>query len=347
MKWRGLALLACLAVAGCAPVYLADLDKAASLTNHMTMVGTVGPFSIGSGIANLRFLPTKTTATSIGGVSVQSGFIVYDSGVNENLLFASGPGQTSNNNAPMPLSGADPNYPLYQYDVTNTINNQPSVMVFHWDPTTPANDTYQQFVASLSNGGMSPLAMAASLSGVFSGISIIGGSILPAQPPSYDSFAVLGPSAFGTGVNGSGGSLTSLGLTSFVLSGPTTRSLYYFNVATGTSFASFYSVGQWTCLQVFSSGSYATMSGIPHRVDAVLSSGDLLSTEGGTLRLYDPNGAGTEVLSVPLSGLQFCYETYVGKDLYVFFSLPVSLQHNQWVFNVYVLPSSAMRGLGK
>ena len=62
------------------------------------------------------------------------------------------------------------------------------------------------------------------------------------------------------------------------------------------SFASFFSGGQWVCWQL----STATlMTGITHRVDAILTTGDLLSTEGGTLRLYDSSGAGTSCTPLP------------------------------------------------
>jgi hypothetical protein len=342
-------------------VYLADLDKVASLTNHMTMVGTVGPFSLGSGLSNIRFLPVKTTASSIGGVSVQSGFIVYDAGTNESLLFASGSGNNPGSNQQFSLAGANPNYPLYEYDVTNTINNQASIVVFRWDPATTISTTtssFQQFVATLPSGSLTPVQLPpppSLLSTVFTGNVLIGGSILPAPPPTYDTFAFLGASStgFSTGSSQMNGSTTTFNYSvvpapaSVAIPSPPLRSLYYFSVATGASYASFYSGGQWTCLQWSSTGAAYVMSGVLHRIDAVLSTGDLLSTEGGTLRLYDPNGTGTEVLSVPLNGLQFCYEAYVGTAPYVFFSLPVSVQHNQWVFNVYALPSSAMRGLGK
>lgn len=87
------------------------------------------------------------------------------------------------------------------------------------------------------------------------------------------------------------------------------------------------------------------MTGVTHRIDAVLSTGELLSTEGGTLRLYDPSGQGTQLYAVPLNGLQFCYEAYVGGTAYVFFSLPISLSRGDWAFNVYAIPTSMMRSL--
>jgi len=111
------------------------------------------------------------------------------------------------------------------------------------------------------------------------------------------------------------------------------------------SYASFSSGGSWICEQWPTGSTTATvMPGVTHRIDALLTTGDLLSTEGGVLRLYDPNGS--LVLSVSLGGLQYCYEAYVGPTPYVFFSLPISLSHGDWDFRVYAIPTSSMRGLG-
>ena len=105
--------------------------------------------------------------------------------------------------------------------------------------------------------------------------------------------------------------------------------------------------GQWRCYQWTQgvSADVSLMAGVTHRIDAVLTSGDLLSTEGGILRLYDPN-SGSQVVSASLGGLQYCYEAYVGPTPYVFFSLPLGLQNGSWAFAVYVVPTSSMRSLG-
>ena len=80
-----------------------------------------------------------------------------------------------------------------------------------------------------------------------------------------------------------------------------------------------------------------------HRLDAVLTTGDLLSMEGGVLRLYDPNG--NQLVGRTVGSLQFCYEAYVGSVPYLFFSLALVSQHGDWTFNSYAIPTSSMRGL--
>ena len=89
------------------------------------------------------------------------------------------------------------------------------------------------------------------------------------------------------------------------------------------------------------------MTGVKKRLDAVLSDGDLVSTEGGSLTLYDSGGSGTQVLSIPLHGLQFCYEAFVGSTPYVFFTLPMTTQKGAMLFSVFAIPTSGMRNLGK
>ncbi|HTP60006.1 MAG TPA: hypothetical protein VMM82_13875, partial [Spirochaetia bacterium] len=87
------------------------------------------------------------------------------------------------------------------------------------------------------------------------------------------------------------------------------------------------------------------LSGVSNRIDALLTSGQLLSTQDGTLRLYDTNG--NQLFSKPMNGLQYCYEANVGSTPYVFFALPMSLNHGQWVFNVYAIATSSIGDLGK
>jgi len=111
----------------------------------------------------------------------------------------------------------------------------------------------------------------------------------------------------------------------------------------GAAYASYFTGSSWVCYLMTSSTSIL-LPGISSRIDAVLTSGDLLSTQDGTLRLYDSGGS--LVSSMPLKGLQYCYETYVGPTPYVFFALPMALQHGNWVFNLYAIPTSSLRSLG-
>ncbi len=236
--------------------------------------------------------------------------------------------------------------------MTATLSNQASLLVFKYDPAA-STSTYQQYVAPLPGGPMSAFTASASLTNsILLAQTIIGGWDMPPAPGVQDTFAFLSETGgvFSIGTSQLNGSATAFpaggASTAITASLPgITRSLYYFNSATGASIASYFFAAQWNCLQWVGSGASTAMTGVTHRIDAVLSTGDLLSTEGGTLRLYDSTGTGTQVLAVPLNGLQFCYEAYIGSTPYAFFALAMPVSHGDWAFNVYAIPTSALRSL--
>jgi hypothetical protein len=353
-------LLSLVAVAGCAPPYIVELDRAAPLARQMTVVGTVGPIGLQSGLPSVRFLPVKPTASSVGALDVQSGFVVTSDSVTEQLYFAysnsNGSAQTAFGRQ-FPLAGQSPNYPLNQYEVTTTTTTA-NILVFTFVPSTPANSSVTLLEAALPSGPLGLPPGVATNPQVLNGINgselILGVQVMPAAT-TPDTFNWL----LSTGVQFTQGSASlSAGSSVFVtganvpinslltLPAPIeSRFLYYTDQTGSVSYASYFTGSQWVCYQ-WTTAAPVTLGGITHRIDALLSTGDLLSTEGGKLRLYDPTGTGTQLYAVPLNGLQFCYEAYLGSTPYVFFSLPMSLQHGDWAFNVYAIPSSSMRGLG-
>jgi hypothetical protein len=357
MKSFGLLAL-CLAVVGCAPPYIADLDKAAALTHQMTVVGTFGPLSslMGGTQAAVRFLPIKPTAASLDALNVQSGFVVTEFNGYDYLQFAfvdsSGQAQLTQNQA-FSLSGADPNYPLYQYDVTTTTSTA-NIIVFTLNPTSPASSSSSIYTGSLPSGQLASTATEM-LNVVVGTLDALGVSVSP-NPSSPDTVNFLfwspgPPISYSDGsasVSSSPPAVFAAGSSSSnpSVSIPVTRTLYYRNQAGSLSYASYFLGGQWVCLQWQTASAQVGLTGVTHRIDALLTTGDLLSTEGETLRLYNPAGAGTELYAIPMNGLQFCYEAYVGSTPYVFFSLPLNLQHGDLAFNVYAVPTSSMRGLG-
>ncbi len=82
---------------------------------------------------------------------------------------------------------------------------------------------------------------------------------------------------------------------------------------------------------------------IDHRVDAMLSTGQLLSTEGGTGRLYDRDG--TLLAAFPLGNLRLLSEEYVGGVARIYFSQYLEF-NNSGHFNVYWIRSDALATLG-
>ncbi|HET6450199.1 MAG TPA: hypothetical protein VFI08_02770 [Spirochaetia bacterium] len=344
-----------LALAGCAPPYLEALDQAANVVGKMALVGTIGPMDLSDRATNLRFYPAKPTASSVGGIGTPCGFAVWDDGANENISFLSGSGGSGGGQSNS-LAGADPNYPLYDYAVMNTISGTAAVMVIHYDPTAAASQ-YLEYNAPLSTGVMTQVGSWTGVNGALlpSGWIPIGGAVQPALPPTLDNYGALfinggtvGES--GASFNGTGGfvagSAPSPDTTAPATVAGLTRALYYAGGATNTNFVSYYSGGNWICYKLVPSTSSTLMSGITHRVDGFLSTGDVLSTDGGMLRLYNTSGTGSQRWAMQSGGLQFCYEAYVGSTLYAFFSLALPLTHGKWIFNVYAIPTSSMQGLG-
>ncbi|HUI72489.1 MAG TPA: hypothetical protein VL354_18360, partial [Spirochaetia bacterium] len=295
----------------------------------------------------------KPTATSIGDVNVQSGFVITRDSANQYLQFAytdsGGNAQVTSSLPPFSLAGSDPNYPLYQFEVTTTTSTA-NLVVFTMSTSTPGTNTAALYTAALAGGSLA-LSVSETLSTL--GGNAYGVSVLPV-PSAADVFNFLlnnaGLDADCTAaVNTTLSPLFTAGALAqnMYLSTPQTRSLCYRNQAQTLSYASYFqsSTGTWTCLQWAPAAVPVTLTGIPHRIDALLTSGYLLSTEGGTLRLYNPAGTGTQVYAVPLNGLQFCYEAYVGSTPYVFFSLPLAVRDG-WAFNVYATRTSDMPKIG-
>lgn len=356
MKPLALVLL-CLAVAGCAPAYIEDLDRAAGLTRRMSTVGTVGPLGslVGIDQARVKFLPVKPTVTTIDALDVRSGFTVIESSGSVYLQFAS-PDPSGHVQLTSPawvfgLAGADPNYPLYEFDVTSTTATG-NIVVLKMFPTGPGSSTANLYSVSLPAGPFMANGGPQVLGNVFSlpFTSVLGVAMSP-QPAASDSFSFLawnGTTTFAEGSTTVTGGATVFAASSAtgnpLLAIPSQRALYYKSPGGAFSYASYFTGGQWVCVRWQTSQASVPLGSVTHRIDALLTSGDLLSTEGGVLRLYDPNG--TQVMSVSLGGLRYCYECYVGPTPYVFFSLTMNLGRGGVAFRVYAVPTSSMRGLG-
>jgi hypothetical protein len=349
-----------LAIAACAPPYSAELNTSAGLASQMNLLADFGPVNSPDGDATtaIKFLPTKPTVATINALSLQSGFLVSESPGYESLRFAfqdpSGNVQTTGGVGSFSLAGADPNYPLYQYAVlTPILTTVADILVLKMDPATAT--TADLYRATLTNNAFSKLTPppTENLLDLW-GRPVVGFQLFPL--PGADRFGFLfdnGSPLDGDGTANLNGSATVFdtpvaGNTNIQFPGTQKRALFYNNGQTGSlyrSYASYYNAGQWACCWWKASGIAAAtpLPGVTHRIDALLTSGDLLSTEDATLRMYDPDGL--EVLSVGLRALQFCYEAYVGSTPYVFFSLTMGFPHNNWVFRTYAVPTSALRGL--
>ena len=189
------------------------------------------------------------------------------------------------------------------------------------------------------------------MTGLYGGRAVLAAQVFPLSAAPYDRFSfLLDPIAtpYGEGA-------PTFALPAFAGGIPTTsnvpllgagsRALYYQGPLGSPSYASYFTAGNWVCFQwtAATSSTPTRLTGVTSRIDAVLTDGDLISTQDGTLTVYDLNG--TRLNSVPLGGMQFCYEAYVGATPYVFFSLSLEFSHQSWAFRVYAIPTSRLRSL--
>lgn len=345
-----------LAIVGCAPPYIAELNLAAPLAQQMTRIAALGPYYTSGSTTGMKFLPVKPTAATIDALNVQSGFLVSRTPGVESLTFVSlspGGNMQSSGGQTFSLAGADPNYPYYEYDVLAT-SATANILVFHLgDATSPGNNTYQLFTAGLPNGSLQSSTVPQVYTSLFGAGSVYAAQVFPLPAAPFDQFNFLYNY---TGINGEGtaifaspifstGTITNSSVPP--LPGAGYRVLYYQNGQSGAlslSYASYYTAGNWVCYR-WSTGAPTPLlvPGITHPINALLTTGDLISTDGGTLRVYDSNGS--QKTSAPLGAMQFCYEAYVGATPYVFFSVSMDLSRDGWAFQVFAIPTASMRGL--
>ncbi|HTZ50501.1 MAG TPA: hypothetical protein VMF68_02525 [Spirochaetia bacterium] len=114
--------------------------------------------------------------------------------------------------------------------------------------------------------------------------------------------------------------------------------------APNRSFASWWddSTGGWVCYAWDDLASHQKLP-VDHRIDALLTTGKLLSTEGGTGRLYDRDG--NLLATFPLGNLAFIGEHYVGGAPRCYFSQALVYQKTLH-FNVYWIATDQLATLG-
>jgi hypothetical protein len=113
------------------------------------------------------------------------------------------------------------------------------------------------------------------------------------------------------------------------------------------SYASWYdaSAGSWKCATWWgtSASDWKSLPAVTARVDALLSNGDLLSTEGGTGRVYDRDGV--LLATFPMGSLVYLDEEYVGGAARAYFEQSFA-SDNLLHFNVYWINTDAIATLG-
>ncbi len=125
------------------------------------------------------------------------------------------------------------------------------------------------------------------------------------------------------------------------------RCQYYHNVANGRSYACIKAGSGWeTYVWYDDSGvKYYRMIGIDARIDGLLSTGELFSTQDGVFRLFSAEGQGSETARFPLYGLRIAYEAYSNGTARVYFTMPYTYAGNLQI-NVYSVLSTGLAALG-
>jgi hypothetical protein len=142
-------------------------------------------------------------------------------------------------------------------------------------------------------------------------------------------------------------SVTSPYQLSFLPSGATSFQ-YFYDIAAIRSYASWWDTasGGWKCAAWLDNAGAIQSASLPidHRIDALLSTGELFSAEGGTGRLYQ--GDGTLVATFPLGNLVYIGEQYVGGVARAYFSQ--ALRYDDALhFNIYWIQSDKLKDIGR
>jgi hypothetical protein len=108
--------------------------------------------------------------------------------------------------------------------------------------------------------------------------------------------------------------------------------------------------GSWRCISWKGTVTVESnvLSGVTHRIDALLTTGMLFSTEGNVGRVYDSSG--TEIASFPLGALRFIGERYVDGAPLALFSLARIVTERYGgtlAIDLYSIPTAGLETLGK
>jgi hypothetical protein len=358
-------VLACLS---CSPPYNADLSLAAinlSRLTYQSVVDTGIRIQTDSPAYDAVFMPVKASSGTLSTVDPSRGFILLTSANQVSLMYVQPDGNGGYVRVPDPassgpvgigtLSGRDPNYPGFEM---RTVPNGIYAAIFSYDSSQPGNSSPD--IWQVASGNITPLFPTLTFSGLVAAIMTppilpVGAQFVPSFSSVQDSMNLLVRDGFAfihevglTSVN----SLGFSGVTDFtggyssslatLLSG-LNRCLYYHDAAAGVSYASFYAAGAWQCWRWQSGGAnLQKVMGITCRIDALLTTGELLSTQDGVGRLFDPQG--NLISTFPFGALRYSMEAYVNGTATVFLSRSV-VTGGTLSLELYSIPSSKLKSL--
>jgi len=366
MKTWLLAFMAALVFNSCLPVpFDLEISQAAATAQKMTL-DTPSPVSAGewSGQQDTQFVLLPSVAAA-GGFDYSAGIVGEINGVNVNIVGITG-GSTFGSTG-LVATNPDPNAPSF---AAWPVKLGLSGIGIEFNAVTPSSSPYVQFVGNASNQTLS--AVPGTLLSLDSTAAAVLGASIQSMPASlaYDMLHLLSVDATGTSFREVSWQASNAGLSlqnpfrslgsffslAFIPAG-TTRVMYYYddNQSADPSRLPNRSVGNWfangawqtwTWWETPSTGSGTFVSKqlpIAHRIDALLSNGQLLSTEGGTGRLYDRDG--NLLATFPLGNLVFIGEQYVGGVARSYFSEALVYEKTLH-FNVYWMATDQLATLG-
>jgi len=357
------------------PPFNLAISNFAKTAKKLTFVGQVGPINPGSlnlgsqGNEDVVFIPEKD---GMGGITTQSGFVLtMDPMSGQQISFVS---NNAGYGSPMPLGPlSTDSYPNF---LVQSVKSTHNVIAFQFDDTTPTNNRYMLATGNPgagtfnSPGGWIVLNTNFINAPVppffFTNARVIGVSIYPDPNPALDRsywlFRDTGGNNYlegefdvsqnpitppGIAVRG----LATYDISSFV-GNLAKRVLYYFNPVTARSYVSVWnspaSPGVWSnWVWIDAVPTNGQLTGVDHRIDALLTTGELFPTEGNIGRVFDPTTpTGSLEATFPLSDVRFIGEVYIGGTPTILFSQALWFG-NQVTFNVYSIPTSQLKTLGQ
>jgi hypothetical protein len=375
-----LAVCALVCVSCSPPPFDLSISQSAQTASRMTLMGQVGPvYNVSSdqSVSDEMFIPEKD---SVGGITVQAGFVTwkYQSGpLNYAAVIWDGSqgAYIRYGSIQSTSTAATDKYPAFLIQAVKSLHN---VEVFQYDEINPGMNRYTVVLGNPSANafpfGVPITAPLESLvtTGAFGTNSkqVIGVSTYPDQSQAIDRTYWLFRQTLTnnylearfdnsqTGVNPTGSPLR--GLTTYDLSVTGSgflpiginRVMYYYDPLSvpGRSYACWWDTTvapnrwrTWVWTDI-SPTSRVELTNITSRIDALLTTGNLFSTEGEVGRIYDQNGS---LLSGFLLGnLKLIGEMYIGGVANVLFSQ--ALHYNRALhFNVYSIPTTQLTSLGQ
>jgi hypothetical protein len=348
-------LTALLALASCGVVPF-DLALSVGAVRGLTLEGMTGPldkYGSGDELADSVLIPDIAGPT---GLDPQNGYLLHTWSGSRQLTYAAwdaGRAMLAKLDSEASIGSSSDLYPQVVLHSIKGGTRSLAAFQFAGDPArfrvVVADPATNQMGVSLDEDLRSHNLALFGVTG-----NAIGASVAPADDPARDTAYVLsredgtqdyleyGCDVAAGGLTGIAGLRGSVAYDlSWLLPTDLDRALYYFDPLANRSFACVWdsAAGRWRTFtwSGVTAGSGGELPAVDHRIDALLTSGNLFSSEGGTGRIYGSGGG--LVATFDLEGMMFVEERFVSGVARVLFSRTLVLDNAPW-FLVYSVPTS-------